>query len=254
MVFWKIIYMKRKKIYILYSLFFLFFRSIYIYAQNKIEENYTLKSGYELSVTNQRGDSLLYFFLKNGNFMKNIITENQIYINDTVLWKKYNSRYEGIDFTNYFCITYFIANSMQGIELYEKKTGTDFFHGKCLILCGENMQNRIAYRIKEELLLCLQINNNQDDGTILLIDLKNSHIHKINIHQLVNNIQDTYFWHSVYIKNVNSQYAIITYNNGFSKPISLKLKRIKSPQNKLILDCKNYNGELKENRVNKKNE
>ena len=46
MVFWKIIYMKRKKIYILYSLFFLFFRSIYIYAQNKIEENYTLKSGY----------------------------------------------------------------------------------------------------------------------------------------------------------------------------------------------------------------
>ena len=44
MVFWKIIYMKRKKIYILYSLFFLFFRSIYIYAQNKIEENYTLKS------------------------------------------------------------------------------------------------------------------------------------------------------------------------------------------------------------------
>lgn len=116
------------------------------------------------------------------------------------------------------------------------------------------MQNRIAYRIKEELLLCLQINNNQDDGTILLIDLKNSHIHKINIHQLVNNIQDTCFWHSVYIKNVNSQYVIITYNNGFSKPISLKLKRIKSPQNKLILDCKNYNGELKENRVNKKNE
>ena len=121
MVFWKIIYMKRKKIYILYSLFFLFFRSIYIYAQNKIEENYTLKSGYELSVTNRRGDSLLYFFLKNGNSMKNIITENQIYMNDTVLWRKYNSRYEGIDFTNYFCITYFIANSMQGIELYEKK-------------------------------------------------------------------------------------------------------------------------------------
>ncbi|MFC2702096.1 hypothetical protein, partial [Segatella oris] len=183
--------MKRKKIYILYSLFFLFFMPTSIYAQNKIEEHYTLKSGYELSVTNQRGDPLLYFFLKNGNSNKNIITENQIYMNDTVLWKKYNSRYEGIDFTDYFCITYFIANSMLGVELYEKKTGTDFFHGKCLILCGENMQNRIAYRIKEELLLCLQINNNQDDGTILLIDLKNSHIHKINIHQLVNNMQDT---------------------------------------------------------------
>lgn len=242
--------MKRKSIYILYSLFFLIFMPISIYAQNKIEENYMLKKGYELNITNQKGDSLLYFFLKNGNSMKNIITENQIYMNDTVLWKKYNSRYEGIDFTNYFCITYFIANSVQGIELYNKKTGIDFFHGKCLILCGENMQNRIAYHMKEELLLCLQINNNQDDGTILLIDLKNAHIHKINIHQLVSNMQDTYFWHSVYIKNANSRYVIITYNNGFSKSTSLKVRRIKSLQKNLILDCKDYDGELKENRVN----
>ena len=113
--------MKRKNIYILYSLSFLFFMPISIYAQNKIEENYILKKGYELNITNQKGDSLLYFFLKNGNSMKNIITENQINMNDTVLWRKYNSRYEGIDFTNYFCITYFIANSIQGIELYNKK-------------------------------------------------------------------------------------------------------------------------------------
>ena len=209
-----------------------------------------LKKGYELNITNQKGDSLLYFFLKHGNSMKNIITENQIYMNDTVLWRKYNSRYEGIDFTNYFCITYFIANSIQGIELYNKKTGIDFFHGKCLILCGENMQNRIAYHMKEELLLCLQINNNQDDGTILVIDLKSSHIHKINIHQLVSNMQDRYFWHSVYIKNANSRYVIITYNNGSSKSTSLKLKRIKSLHHNLILDCKDYDGELKENRVN----
>ena len=123
--------MKRKKIYILYSLFFLFL-PISIYAQNKIEEHYTLKSGYELSVTNQRGDSLLYFFLKNGNSKKNIITENQIYMNDTVLWKKYNSRYEGIDFTDYFCITYFIANSMLGVELYEKKQAQISFMGNAL--------------------------------------------------------------------------------------------------------------------------
>ena len=99
------------------------------------------------------------------------------------------------------------------------------------------MQNRMAYHMKEELLLCLQINNNQDDGTILLIDLKNSHIHKINIHQLVSNMQDTCFWHSVYIKS-------------FSKSTSLKIKRIKSLHNNLILDCKDYDGELKENRVN----
>ena len=46
-----------------------------------------LKKGYELNITNQKGDSLLHFFLKNGNSMKNIITENQIYMNDTVLWK-----------------------------------------------------------------------------------------------------------------------------------------------------------------------
>ena len=123
--------MKRKDIYILYSLFFLFL-PISIYAQNKIEEHYTLKSGYELSVTNQRGDSLLYFFLKNGNSMKNIITENQIYMNDTVLWRKYNSRYEGIDFTDYFCITYFIANSMLGVELYEKKQAQISFMGNAL--------------------------------------------------------------------------------------------------------------------------
>lgn len=123
---------EKKKIYILYSLFFLFFMPTSIYAQDKIEEHYTLKSGYELSVTNQRGDSLLYFFLKNGNSMKNIITENQIYMNDTVLWKKYNSRYEGIDFTDYFCITYFIANSMLGVELYEKKQAQISFMGNAL--------------------------------------------------------------------------------------------------------------------------
>lgn len=227
---------------------FCLFATYSVSAQNVVEENYLLKNGYELRITNQENDSLLHFILKKDGKTKNIISEYQVYMNDTTLWRKYNSHYDGLDFKNYFGITYFIANSVMGLELYDKATGQDLFKRKCFVLCGKDCDGQKAYDLNEELLLCLQMDDDEDEGNLMLIDLKNQSVKRFPLRSLVKEHHSLYFWYNIYIKNINSKYVTLICEDEQNRISSLKVKRTVL-NGKIRVNCKDYKQEIKENRV-----
>ena len=236
-----------KKIIVILALFFCTLPMAC--AQNAIEECHPLKNNYILWVNKHCGDSLLHFSLQHDHTAMSLFYERAITLNDSTLWRKYNSRYEGLDFDWHFGITYFIAEDMLGLELYDKSTAENVFKNKCFMLCGQHAKDKLGYRLAQGLLLCLQINSIDDRGTLYLIDLQNNTMQPINLPQEADALPDMHLQQNTFIKKANAQHVTIVYNNGITKSQTIMVRRTKSDAKEIIIAGKDFEGELKENRV-----
>lgn len=205
-----------EKVYIINNIISFSYRLVFTrIKKNELApyEEYNLKNNYKLMISDKIYDGTHKYEITLTKGNHSVLIDTNTYFNNL----KYYPRYEGIDFDNYFVITFFYGGYTDCV--FEKKTGN-------LIIEFDSLGSKKIYDISAQLVI-YNIKNNEEDffpRDIILYDLNNNKKHYLN-EKLTEERNKQLFWLNILNWYISFEFGVITPNSieiifsGCYKPI-----------------------------------